>query len=250
MQHSKEIHVCTSQPPQSEARKKGCIRNFFRKAKLGICGIATALALCTFVPKTARAEDAWLTVYPAYSYSIQNDSHGMNLRVTAGGRLPYGITATGIVNALAAEADSPELKFGHTEFRLQRLFGWLGPLVQYEIEPGEDSLRAGMVFIPSISQDINLLVRILSFSVGTQNHGEATDFLNTKLALYFWMNITEDLRVETYFDWVLNRRSVSGEAALDYMFTSWLGLGAQIRHNFSFDGPDSTTLLMRGVLRI
>ncbi|NYZ60251.1 hypothetical protein H0O01_00975 [Candidatus Micrarchaeota archaeon] len=249
MNTTKEMHL-NKEPHVHHARKGSRTRNFFRKAKFGIYGVAAALALYTFAPKTANAEDASLTIYPAYSYGIQNGSHGMNLRVSGGGRLPYGIAATGIVNALAAEADSPELKFGHTEFRLHRLFGWLGPLVQYEIEPGEDSLRAGLVFIPFISQDINLVLRVLSFSVGTQNHGEATDFLNTKLALYFWMNITDDLRVETYWDWVLNRKSVSGEAALDYMFTSWLGLGAQVRHNFSFDGPDSTSVLLRGVLRI
>ena len=243
MHWKKEHHV---QP----APKRSRTRNFFRRARIGVLVAAAAVALYFSAPRKAHADEASLTFYPAYSYNIHNDSSGMNLRISGGGRLPYGITATGIVNALAAEADSPELKFGHTEFRLHRLFGWLGPLAQYEIDPGEDSLRAGMVFIPPISQDINLLVRILSFSVGTQNHGEATDFLNTKLALYFWMNITEDLRVETYWDWVLNRRSVSGEVALDYMFTPWLGLGAQVRHNFSFDGPDSTSLLLRGVLRL
>lgn len=249
MQHPRDMHVYKESHVQP-ARKWSRTRNFFRRAKLGVWVAAAAVALYFSAPKKAHAEEASLTVYPAYSYNIQNDSHGMNLRVSGGGRLPCGIAATGIVNALAAEADSPELKFGHTEFRLHRLFGWIGPLVQYEIEPGEDSLRAGMVFTPPISQDINLLLRILSFSVGTQNHGEATDFLNTKLALYVWMNITDNLRAETYWDWVLSRKSVSGEAALDYMFTSWLGLGAQVRHSFSFDGPDSTTLLLRGVLRI
>ncbi|MFA5411991.1 MAG: hypothetical protein WC350_01440 [Candidatus Micrarchaeia archaeon] len=243
------MHVC-KEPHAQPTQKWGRTRDFFRRAKLGVLVAAAAVTLYFSAPRKAHAEEASLTFYPAYSYNIQNDSSGMNLRVSGGGRLPYGIAATGIVNALAAEADSPELKFGHTEFRLHRMFGWLGPLVQYELEPGEDSLRAGMVFIPPISQDINLLLRILSFSVGTQNHGEATDFLNTKLALYLWMNITDNLRAETYWDWVLSRRSVCGEATIDYMFTSELGLGAQVRHTFSFEGPDSTTLLLRGVLRI
>lgn len=223
-------------------------RTLFKKAKIWVCGIAAAAAIGFGAPKKANADE--LTVYPAYSYNVQNDSHNFNLRITGKGTLPYGISATMGMNTSSLGQDSAELQFGHTEFRLHRLFGWLGPLVQYELEPGEDYLRVGMVFAPPLGENMGLLLRILPYSFATQEHSQAADFLNTKFALYFWAKPLDSLRLETYWHWSMKARAVWGEAAIDWMFNPNFGVGMQVRHNFSFDGPDSTNLLLRAILTI
>ncbi|MEW5996981.1 MAG: hypothetical protein AB1657_05310 [Candidatus Micrarchaeota archaeon] len=227
-------------------RAKTRMKTFAARALL-----AAGLILGASMPKAAKADDAWLVAYPAYSYNIENDSHNPNIRIAGGGEIAYEITGSAVFNTFSPERNSADLQFGHSELRLHRRFlDWFGPALQYELEPGEDNLRAGMVLIPPIGDSAFLLLRVLPFTVPTQHHSSASDFLcDPKLTLYLSTSMDSFL-FEMELDWNLRGKALWLESAVDYMFASQLGLGVQVRHNFAFEAQDSTEVLLRGVLKL
>ena len=218
-----------------------------RRAQRKRAALAAA-AIAVLSEGMAKAEDAGIMAFPAYSYNLQNKSHNSSLRIVGFGKLTGNLSGSGVFDLASTKKNSANFDYVYSELELH-LFDVAGPMVYYELNaPGEDKIRFGSQVAPKLHDDLTFTLWMMPFTIPTESRDTKNYIGDPKVVAYLALQLSDSLSADTYWSWGRLDEFVYGEAGMSYMLTKSVGFGPQARHVFAFEGSDSTSLLGRAVL--